>query len=327
VVSLGVVLHVLLLALPGIRESASTLGHANIGLVLVALALEAGSIACLGEVYRRSLMPLGATVPYREVERIALGMFTVARVVPMGGAAAGVWGAKELTALGVEPAAAMSSMVLGSSMAMATLGGIVFLGAAASLTRGDISPQYAIAVGVTLAILAAVGVVVWRATRSEVARERVLAGVEGALARLHVRVDLSAWREAAGSVARTLSGKGAVRVIVRWSACNWLLDVGALWLLFFAFGRHVHLGVVVVGYGIANLVAALPLTPGGIGLVEAGLAGTFTAFAVPASVAVVVVLAYRLISFWLPVLAGIPVYLGMGRRPKVSVGAGAGSDL
>lgn len=315
VVTLGVVGHVLLLALPGIRRSAATLEHANLALVVPALLLEAASVACLGQLYRRSLAPLGATVPYREAERIALGMFTVSRVVPVGGPAAVVWGAKELTVLGVDPAIAMTSLVLAGLMAMATLCGIVLVGAVASLGLGDISAEYAAGVVLAFAVLTLVAVVARGAARSEAVRDRVFDRLERVLRLLRTKIELGTWREAAASVARGLRGKGTVRAIVQWSVANWLLDVAALYLLFVAFHHHVHLGVVVVGLGVANLVAALPLTPGGIGLVEAGLAGTFTAFGTPASISVVVVLAYRLLSFWLPVLAGIPISLGAGRPP------------
>jgi uncharacterized protein (TIRG00374 family) len=122
-------------------------------------------------------------------------------------------------------------------------------------------------------------------------------------------------RRVMGRIVRAISGlRGAGAYVL------------ALWLLFFAFGRHVHL-VVVVGYGVANLLSALPLTPGGVGLVEAGLVGTCTAFGILASVAaVVVVLAHRPISLWLPVVAGIPAYLAVGRRSSVATASNTGMD-
>src|SRR6202012_6194194 len=45
--------------------------------------------------------------------------------------------------------------------------------------------------------------------------------------------------------------------------------------------------------------------PGGIGGVEGGMIGAFVGFGVPVGQAVVGVLAYRAISFWLPTLPGI----------------------
>ena len=69
-----------------------------------------------------------------------------------------------------------------------------------------------------------------------------------------------------------------------------------------------------MGYFLGTLGSLLPL-PGGIGGVEGGLIGAFAAFGVPAGTALVGVLAYRAISFWLPTLPGIVGYLKL--RSKV----------
>lgn len=59
---------------------------------------------------------------------------------------------------------------------------------------------------------------------------------------------------------------------------------------------------------MGQLANALPL-PGGIGGVEGGMIGAFIAFGVSGSTAVLAVLAYRIISFWLPILPGSIAYL------------------
>jgi uncharacterized protein (TIRG00374 family) len=64
----------------------------------------------------------------------------------------------------------------------------------------------------------------------------------------------------------------------------------------------------IMGYFIGTLGSLLPL-PGGVGGVEGGMIGAFAAFDVPAGRAVVGVLAYRAISFWLPTIPGIVGYL------------------
>ena len=69
---------------------------------------------------------------------------------------------------------------------------------------------------------------------------------------------------------------------------------------------------------LANLINALPeLTPGWLGVLESALAATYAAFGVPVGVAVMAVLSYRLVSYWLPVAVGIGPALGMLRgRPS-----------
>jgi len=90
----------------------------------------------------------------------------------------------------------------------------------------------------------------------------------------------------------------------------WGCDIAVLGVSFHAFGTIVPVAVLVVGYFLGTLGSLLPL-PGGIGGVEGGMIGAFVAFGVPARSAVVAVLAYRAISFWLPTLPGIAGYLAL----------------
>ncbi len=83
----------------------------------------------------------------------------------------------------------------------------------------------------------------------------------------------------------------------------WGFDIATLWACFHAFGASPPFAVVVMAYFIGQLAAALPL-PGGIGPVEGGMIGSFLAFGVDGSVAILAVLAYRALSFWLPTVPG-----------------------
>jgi uncharacterized membrane protein YbhN (UPF0104 family) len=95
----------------------------------------------------------------------------------------------------------------------------------------------------------------------------------------------------------------------------WGFDIAALGFSFLAFGAHPAVAIIVLGYFLGTLGSLLPL-PGGIGGVEGAMIGSFAAFGVPASQAVVVVLAYRAISFWLPTLPGIAGYFALRRTVK-----------
>lgn len=90
----------------------------------------------------------------------------------------------------------------------------------------------------------------------------------------------------------------------------WGFDIAVLGVCFHAFGTVVPLAVLVVGYFLGTLGSLLPL-PGGVGGVEGGMIATFVAFGTPAGSAVIAVLAYRAISFWLPTLPGIVGYLAL----------------
>src|SRR6266700_1317603 len=69
-------------------------------------------------------------------------------------------------------------------------------------------------------------------------------------------------------------------------------------------GPAVRSSLVVLAYVAAELLAMIPLTPGGLGFVEAGLIGTLTLAGVPAHDALTATLLYRLVAYWLPLPVG-----------------------
>ena len=83
-----------------------------------------------------------------------------------------------------------------------------------------------------------------------------------------------------------------------------LLDIVTLYLLFRAFGQPIGLGVLVAGYAVGILFWIVSITPQGIGVVEGAMALVFTSLGVSGAVATTVVLAFRGLTFWIPMLLG-----------------------
>lgn len=81
-----------------------------------------------------------------------------------------------------------------------------------------------------------------------------------------------------------------------------------------AVGARPHPSLVLLAYVAGALLALIPVTPGGLGFVEAGLTGMLTAAGVGAQEALVATLAYRLVSFWIPLPAGGIAYLLFNHR-------------
>jgi uncharacterized protein (TIRG00374 family) len=88
------------------------------------------------------------------------------------------------------------------------------------------------------------------------------------------------------------------------AAGRWVLDYLTLIAALYAVGAEPRASLVLLAFCAAQLLGTLPLTPGGLGFVEAGLTGTLALAGVGAGAAVVATLAYRLVSFWLPIPAG-----------------------
>jgi uncharacterized protein (TIRG00374 family) len=86
---------------------------------------------------------------------------------------------------------------------------------------------------------------------------------------------------------------------------NWLFDYLALLAALAAVGSTPRPTLVLLAYVASMVLAMIPLTPGGLGFVEAGLTATLTLAGVSAADAVLATLTYRLVAYWLPLPAGL----------------------
>jgi hypothetical protein len=100
------------------------------------------------------------------------------------------------------------------------------------------------------------------------------------------------------------------------AGARWLFDWLTLLTALAAVGQHPRPSLVLLAFCAAQLLAQIPITPGGLGVVEAGLTGTLALIGVPAGAAAVATLAYRLVSYWLALPAGGVAYLVHRRRVR-----------
>jgi len=96
--------------------------------------------------------------------------------------------------------------------------------------------------------------------------------------------------------------------------CFWFGDIFTLYFAFLSFGYRPHLAIVIFTYSVAKILATVSFIPGGLGIAEASLSLIFIGFGVPASMALAAVLIFRLISFWLPIPAGLASFLSLQKK-------------
>ncbi len=89
-----------------------------------------------------------------------------------------------------------------------------------------------------------------------------------------------------------------------WLWARLALETVALFLVMEAFDLHLTPMQSAGAFGISQLAGGLPGTPGGIGFTEAGLVGALAAFAYPPEVTLAPVLVFRVVSYWIPFVAG-----------------------
>ncbi|MEI7654309.1 MAG: YbhN family protein [Actinomycetota bacterium] len=110
-----------------------------------------------------------------------------------------------------------------------------------------------------------------------------------------------------------------LRSALYWAAANWVLDAACLWVFLWAFGYPISPVDLMVAYGLANILAVIPITPGGLGVIEGTLIPTIVGFGVPHTPAILAVLAYRLVNFWIPIPVGAGAYFSLRWKPALAI--------
>src|SRR5208282_3893294 len=124
--------------------------------------------------------------------------------------------------------------------------------------------------------------------------------------------------QAAESIRALGTNRAVLIQSLTWASLNWLLDAASLWCFIAAFGKFASPVGLFAAYGIANVLGAIPLTPGGLGVIDTLTPVLLVGFGLTRSVATLGVLAWRLVNFWLPIPAGAISYITL----KVPRGAG-----
>jgi uncharacterized protein (TIRG00374 family) len=267
------------------------------------VALQIGSYACMWAVQKISMR----AEHWGPVITSQLASNSFGRIVPGGVAAAGAMQYAMLARGGVPAGRAASGMTASSLLVFGILLALPLLALPAVLFGAPVDPglgRAALIGGVVFVLLCVAGAaaIVWDQPLLAVGR-----AAQAARNRL-----LGKREPLAGLPERLLSERDEVRGVLgrHWwealllAAGRWVLDYLTLLAALTAVHADPRASTVLLAFCAAQFLGTLPLTPGGLGFVEAGLTGTLVLAGVPAGAAVVATLAYRLVSFWLPIPAG-----------------------
>ncbi len=310
VIILGLLVHFVLPRIGTIQDSLQTLQAMRPWPLAVAIAAQVLSYVANGLVLQSVVALTGARIPLRRAVAIEIGAGTVALV------AAGVLGFgaaiyKWTHDSGLPQRTAMLVSWLPSLFDSAALALFALASAVELLHVHRLSRTTLIALLIVICLLTAfiVGGIVL------LARNDWLKAVATFASKVFKRIRPSQIANQAAHTWQTLRGGGWVR-----PACSSLLvltfDFLSLRYAFLAAGRHLHFTVLIAGYGVPLLLGRSSFLPGGIAVIEVAMAAIYSGLGIPAGAAVVAVLTYRLISFWLPAIIGIPIAITLQSRRK-----------
>jgi putative heme transporter len=306
VVALVVTALCLYLVAPSLAEVFSSwpdLANVEPVWLVVMAALEAASLATIW-ILQWICLRLPAFGP---VVRSQLAGNAFAKVAPGGGAAGAALQYRMLTDAALPPSAVGTGLTAANLLTFATLLALPVLTlpafvAGLPVERGLVN---AALLGAALfCVVAAIGGVLLASDRALIAIGRVFQRVRNRV--LSRRPSLERFPELLvrerNVMLRVIGARGREALIS--AVLRWLLDYGALLLALAAVGAEPKPSLVLLAYTASQLLAMIPLTPGGLGFVEAGLTGLLAMAGVNAGDAAVATLGYRLVSYWLPLPAG-----------------------
>ena len=281
--------------------------------VAIALGVEAASIVAIWQLQRIALQTGG----WFPVSLSQLAGNAVGRIIPGGAATAGALQYRMLVRAGLPGGRIASGLGATSVLLFATVLALPLLSLPAILggTRVDRGLTQAALLGAGLFVLMVAG------GTTSFLWDRPLRWVGGAIERFLNRT-VRRRRPVSGVSDRILKERDAVRRTFgrRWKAAvlactgRAVFDYLALLACLRAVGADPSPSLVLLAYVAASFLGMIPLTPGGLGFVEAGLTGMLALAGVGASAATVATLSYRLVSFWLPIPAGGAAYLVFRHR-------------
>ena len=252
--------------------------------------------------------------------QLASGAF--GRVVPGGAAAAGALQYGMLVQAGVPPSLAGIGIGVASIVVLAALAALPVFALPAILLGLAVPTRLwqAAVVGIAIfAALLAAGATLLASDRAVLGVGRLSVWIGSRLRKRHPPpADLPERLRDQRDLVRRAFGARWWEAVAG-AAARWVFDWLTLLTALAAVGQHPRPTLVLLAFCAAQLLAQIPLTPGGLGFVEAGLTGMLTLAGVSAGDAVLATFAYRLFSYWLPLPAGLVGYV-VHRRAITPVG-------
>ncbi len=301
----------------GARRALSVLGSANPLLIVAVVALEGLAFLAYANLLQW-LLPRGERPSLPIAFGAVMASTGVNHVVPGGAATTAAVNYRLLGRAGVPSKSlgfALTTQAIGSAVVLNVL---LWLALVVSIPTSGFHPLYGTAATVGAVLIASFTLAVLGMRRGSDAFADRIARLLGRFPRFDQQRIHDALLHVAEQIDVLAEDGHRLRMVLGLAAANWLLDAAALGVALVAFGTRPDLAGLLVAYGLANVLAAVPISPGGLGVIEAVLIPTLVAFGTPPAEASIAVVVYRLANFWLPIPVGGVTYLLVERANSAS---------
>ncbi len=293
------------------------LDHLNVFFILLAFAFEVISLFAYAKLTLVVLPP--DSVSLSTAWRVNLSSLTVSHVIPGGTAGGTGLSIRLLTGEGIRGADVGFATAMQGIGSAVLLNVMLWLAIVISIPFNGFNPAYVTVAIVSVLLLGFFAAMVAGFASGEGWAVRALRRLA---ARFHF-IPSDKVEHLVSHIAERLQAAARNPELIRrglaWAAANWLFDAGCLYVCLWALGVHMNPVNLFVAYGVGNVLAAIPVTPGGLGVTEAGVIGVLTAVHIPLPVATLGVLGWRFFNFWLPIPVGAGCYISLLAERGASV--------
>jgi uncharacterized protein (TIRG00374 family) len=299
---------------PDFRDALTELQRVEPWLLALGLGLEMAALYCYAPLMKAALGEPGEHLSSGRLFRIQMSTRSLSSIVPGGSAASSALGYRLMTLSGVtgpDAGFALATVGLGSAV---VLNLILWMALLISIPIRGVNPIYGSVALIGVIVMLLVGALVFGLMDGSGRAERVLRWVAR---KLRINEDRAATVLAriAERLEQMLFDRRMLARVFFWASLNWVLDAAALWVFLRAFGITMDFDALLIAFGIANLLAAIPITPGGLGYVDTGYIGMLVGFGAAGGPAALGVAAYRFAQFFFPILLGGILYLTLRVGP------------
>lgn len=314
VLAAAVIYFFVLPLLPSFRQAVNDLNQVEPFLLVVGIGLQGLSLYAYSLLTKAALGEQGDRITSLRLFRIQLSTKALGNIVPGGSAASTALGFRLLTMSGVpRPDAAFALATAGIGSAV-VLNLILWFGLIVSIPVRGVNPGYGAAAIVGVLLMAFAAFLIFGLVDGQGRSERLVRAVARRL-----RFDEHHAAEVLAHLGSRIEGlvldKGLLIRVLGWATINWTLDALSLWVFLRAFGGSIDLDALIVSFGLANVFSVIPITPGGLGLVEGIYIPALVGFGLTRRTAAVGVLTYRVAQFWMPIVVGWLSYLSLRVGP------------
>ena len=301
--------YILLPELASARREAHQLSHLNVIWLILGALLEVAALVAYTQLTHTVLSP-GAPDRWR-IFRINMWALAISHTLPGGQVPGTAASYKLLTDANVSGSTAATGLATQGIGSAVVLNVIFWLALLISIPLQGYNPLYGFAALLGVLLLAIFAAVIFFLTRGEKHAAVFLKKVADRLPFVRAETVTSLVQKVADRMKILFTSSDLLMKAGGWAAANWLLDCASLWVFLLAFGAHVDPIDTLVAYGLANILAVIPITPSGLGVVEITVIAVLKSFGVPGDVAAAGVLSWRLVNFWLPIPFGGASYLSL----------------